>query len=123
MKCEYCDNEVPPGSARCPSCGAAVKVEPVQPQVVVAPQSPAQAAAVAGTVGVAAPKNRTVYIVLAVLLGEFGVHNFYAGNVARGVIQLVLTLVSCFWLCLPVWIWAIIEGVTTTKDARGVPFA
>ena len=26
MKCEYCENEVPAGVSRCPSCGAAVKL-------------------------------------------------------------------------------------------------
>ena len=27
MKCEYCDNPVPNGVTRCPSCGAAIKVD------------------------------------------------------------------------------------------------
>lgn len=119
MKCEYCDNEVPTGSTRCPSCGAAVKAEPQRASAVelVPPET-----ATPSVVGARAAKSRTVYIVLAILLGEFGVHNFYAGNTSRGVIQLALTLISCFWLGLFVWIWAIIEGVTTTKDATGMPF-
>ena len=31
MKCEYCDNEVPAGSAKCPACGAAAKLPPPTP--------------------------------------------------------------------------------------------
>ena len=28
----------------------------------------------------AAPKSRTAYILLAVFLGAYGIHNFYAGD-------------------------------------------
>ena len=138
MKCEYCDNEVPAGSTRCPSCGATVKAGPV-PQAPI-PQVPAaQAVPVAPVAGgyVAVqpavnvvlnvpPKSRTIYVVLAIFLGELGIHNFYAGYTGRGVAQLLISLIIGSFTCgvssLVVWIWAIIEACVVTADAKGVPF-
>ncbi len=41
-------------------------------------------------------KSRVVFVLLAVFLGAFGGHNFYAGYVKKAVIQLCITLFSCF---------------------------
>ncbi|MEY2746696.1 MAG: hypothetical protein RL112_1738 [Planctomycetota bacterium] len=80
---------------------------------------------------VAERKSRIAYILLAVLVG-FGVHNFYAGYMQRGVLQLVLwctglvgTVLCCGVgapLILGVWIWGIVEACTVALDARGAPF-
>ena len=66
-------------------------------------------------------KDRTAYVLLAVLLG-IGVHNLYAGYTTRGVIQLVAVFGSCFILWIPVWIWCIIEAIAVTEDGKGVRF-
>lgn len=69
-------------------------------------------------------KERIAYVLLGVFLGALGVHNFYAGYVGRGVAQLLITL-FLFWLVVPlvaVWIWTIVEVITVTADAKGVPF-
>lgn len=74
--------------------------------------------------GQAETKERVAYILLGVFLGCFGVHNFYAGYVGKGVAQLLITL-CLFWLFVPVvavWIWTIVEVITVTADAKGVPF-
>ena len=71
------------------------------------------------------PKERTVYILLGIFLGWFGIHNFYAGYSGRGATQLLLTLLIGWWLVLPlliITIWNIVEVCTTNKDAKGVPF-
>ena len=39
-------------------------------------------------------KKQSIYCVLALFLGGFGVHNFYAGRWKRGVAQLLLGLLS-----------------------------
>lgn len=39
-----------------------------------------------------APKNRLIYTLLAVGVGEFGIHNFYIGRRKRAWLQLVLSL-------------------------------
>ncbi len=70
------------------------------------------------------PKNRVVYILLALFLGSFGIHNFYAGYIGRGLAQLLITL-FLFWLIVPlfaVWICVIIEMIFIDKYAKGVKF-
>lgn len=69
-----------------------------------------------------APKSRLTYILLALFLGGFGIHNFYAGYNRKGLIQLLLTVVSCGLLSLVSVIWAIVDIVNVTKDANGVDF-
>lgn len=69
-----------------------------------------------------APKSRLTYILLALFLGGFGIHNFYAGYNRKGLIQLLLTVVSCGILSLVSVIWAIVDIVNVTKDANGVDF-
>lgn len=66
-------------------------------------------------------KDRVAYVLLAVLLG-CGIHNLYAGYTTKGIIQLLVSILSCGILWLFMWIWAIIEACTVTKDANGVTF-
>ncbi len=78
-------------------------------------------------------KDRVAYVLLAVFLGELGIHNFYAGYTNRAIFQLVacivgipiIALVTCgigLFLYLAIWIWNIIEACTVTQDANGVRF-
>jgi len=69
-----------------------------------------------------APKSRTVYIVLAILLGSYGIHNFYAGDKKAGLIKLLVTILTCFIGGIPMFIWAIIDAINVKKDANGVDF-
>jgi TM2 domain-containing membrane protein YozV len=67
-------------------------------------------------------RSRLTYILLGVLLGAFGGHNFYAGYTKRAVIQLLVTVLSCFFGGIISWIWAIVEVCTVTQDDDGVAF-
>ena len=69
------------------------------------------------------PKSRLVYIILALFLGGFGVHNFYAGYTRNAVIQLLLTLLLGWTgiVALVILIWVIIDIIQVTNDASGVP--
>ena len=76
-------------------------------------------------------KNRTVYILLALFIGNLGVHNFYAGRNTIAIIQLVINLCSlCTILLLPLFliihlglfVRRVVEMVTVTKDSNGVEF-
>jgi TM2 domain-containing membrane protein YozV len=67
-------------------------------------------------------KSRVVFVLLAVFLGAFGGHNFYAGYVKKGVIQLCVTLFSCFFGSLISWIWAIVEACMVDCDNDGTAF-
>lgn len=66
-------------------------------------------------------KSRGGYVVLGLLLGGLGIHNFYAGHNWRGIAQLILFLLT-FWTCFMVpviWIWVIIELLATSRDGWG----
>lgn len=69
----------------------------------------------------APPKSRAAYIIIGLLIGALGIHNFYAGHHGRGVAQLLITLLGG-WLCFPVvivWVWVIIEVIATDTDGLG----
>jgi len=68
-------------------------------------------------------KQRGVFIILGILLGGIGAHNFYANYYVRGFIQLLLTLtlMAVFFPAVGlVGIWIIIELFTTDHDAEGL---
>lgn len=67
-------------------------------------------------------KNRVVFVLLAVLLGALGAHNFYAGYTRRAVIQLCITILTCSIGGIISWIWAVIEACTVEQDDDGVEF-
>lgn len=126
MKCEYCDNPVPSGATRCPSCGAVVFVDGIQKIHIEQPatHTPVDSSYIAVRTRTQSldSKNKWVYILLGVFLGEFGIHNFYTGYIGRGVVKLLITILSfgyVFWIS---WIWAIVEICTVRIDSRGVPF-
>jgi hypothetical protein len=67
-------------------------------------------------------KNRTTFIVLGVLLGFFGAHNFYAGYKKKAIVQLCITLFSVGFAGPMTWIWAVIEVCTVDRDSDGRHF-
>jgi TM2 domain-containing membrane protein YozV len=67
-------------------------------------------------------KSRVVFVLLAIFLGAFGGHNFYAGYVKKAVIQLCITILSCFAGSFVSWIWAIVEACVVNQDDDGVAF-
>ena len=67
-------------------------------------------------------RSRLTFILLGVLLGPFGGHNFYAGYIQRAVVQLLLTVFSCFFGGIISWIWAIVEICIVKQDDDGVAF-
>ena len=67
-------------------------------------------------------KSKIAAGLLGIFLGGWGVHNFYLGNTSRGVIQIVVSLVTCG---LGAW-WGLIEGIlilcgNINTDAQGRP--
>ena len=70
-------------------------------------------------------KSGTIYLFLAFFFGFLGVHNFYAGYVWKGIIQLLMTLFSSFLMFIPlliVFIWVFLEICFVKKDAQNVLF-
>lgn len=106
MYCNHCGSPVLENAAVCVNCGVAVEGQ----------GGPVTSAAV----------SRSSYILLGVLLGLIGfpgIHNFYAGNQSRGLTQLLVTVLSCWILWLPIYIWTIVEACTVTVDAQGRPMS
>ena len=100
MFCAKCGTEMSDNALACPKCGEPMK----------------------GAVKVGG-KSRVTYVVLGLIFGVLGIHNFYAGYAGRGVVQLLISILSLGFLCWVTWIWAIIEICTVTKDGSGNSFA
>lgn len=60
-------------------------------------------------------KSKMVAGLLGIFLGGFGVHNFYLGNTNKGIIQIVVTLVTCGIGA----IWGTIEGILILVGNQG----
>ena len=70
-------------------------------------------------------KSKTAAGVFGILLGAFGVHNFYLGYNGKAIAQLLITLLSCGALSFVSAIWGLIEGImiltgSISQDANGV---
>ena len=83
MKCPYCDNDVPAGVNTCPACGANVPNN----------STPAQAAQnVQGAQQIApSGKSANTATILSCLI--VGVGQMYLGQVAKGVVMLVASII------------------------------
>jgi len=66
-------------------------------------------------------KSRGIYIILGILLGGLGIHNFYAGRYGAGAAQLIIML-TLGWFGIGiviVGIWIICELFAITEDGEG----
>lgn len=121
ISCPECSTTVSDKAASCPSCGCPIS----------APAPVVAAVAIPSPV-VTLTKSRGTYIILGLLFGAFGFHNFYSGHNLSGGIKLGLFLIafaldaitgfySAFSLVLLAIfaLWALIEIITVNSDARG----
>jgi TM2 domain-containing membrane protein YozV len=118
--CPECSTQVSDKAISCPSCGCPISAPPHASQLVAAPPV------------VTVSKSRGTYIILAIIFGAFGFHNFYSGHNVPGGIKVGLFLLalildastgfySAFSLVLLVLfeLWALVEAFVVTTDARG----
>ena len=122
MICKNCGNQMEDNAAFCTNCGTAVEAAPVVEQSAPVTATVVEQPAVAP----AAPKSKTIAVILAWFLGAFGVHNFYLGDTTKGAIKLAITVVSCGTLAIVSAYWGMAEGIMiltgkTTTDAKGNP--
>ena len=126
--CLQCGAAKGKGDKYCPNCGTAV--------------NPGQDIGLNCGIRLAAGKNsskgnsksKMTAGLLGILLGEFGVHNFYLGYTKKAVIQVCVSgaciLLSCCSAgltllgVLGMWIWGLVEGIMILngridKDAQG----
>lgn len=67
-------------------------------------------------------KSQLIYVVLALFLGAFGVHNFYANRWGRGLLQLLLTVATGLVGSVISSLWAIINIFSIETDGDGHSF-
>lgn len=70
-------------------------------------------------------KSRVAAGILAMLLGAYGVHSFYLGNTSRGLVQLLVSFLTCGFGAIVMQIWGILDGIKLldgriNTDANGV---
>lgn len=70
-------------------------------------------------------KSKIAAGIFAIVLGAFGVHNFYLGFNGKAVAQLLITVLSCGILSPISALWGVIEGIliltgSQNTDADGV---
>lgn len=74
-------------------------------------------------------KSKIAAGVLGILLGGFGIHNFYLGFNGKAIAQLLITLLSVGFLSWISAIWGLVEGILILvskpgeqwhKDAEGL---
>ena len=71
-------------------------------------------------------KSKIAAGILGILVGAFGVHNFYLGYTGKAVAQLLITVLSCGILSVVSGIWGLVEGIliltgSINVDAEGNP--
>ena len=94
--CPVCGAPVGPEDQFCSACGAATGNQKVYQGQVYSP--PRRSKLVAGLLGI--------------FVGGLGIHNFYLNKIGLGVIQIVVTLVTCGLGSL----WGFIEGILILCD-------
>jgi|SRR5215831_18461593 len=67
-------------------------------------------------------KNRMTFIILGVLLGALGAHNFYAGYTKKAAAQLCITVLTLGLASPMAWVWAVIDVSTVDADKKGIKF-
>ena len=109
MFCKYCGADAEEYKF-CPNCGAALRA--ADGNVIRGPAPAAEQEPACNVKRV----NKIAYALIAILLGDFGVHRFYAGKWFSGIMYLLF-----FWTFIP-GLLGLIEGIvalTRVDDGRG----
>lgn len=56
-------------------------------------------------------RSRAAAGILAMLLGTMGIHSFYLGNTSRGLMQLLISLLTCGVGAIVMLIWGVLDGI------------
>lgn len=126
MFCRNCGNPMDPNAAVCVKCGAAKGTGATFCPNCGEPTAPGAAVCIKCGYALSnqvnkSSKSKLVAGLLGIFLGSVGVHRFYLGYIGIGVVQIIVTLVTCGIGSL----WGFIEGIlilcgkAITTDAEG----
>lgn len=123
MYCKNCGSVMDPNASVCVTCGCAKGAGSAYCHN--CGQSTLPGASVCTSCGCALTKamgrkSKIAAGLLGIFLGGWGVHSFYLGNIKKGIIQIVVSLVTCGLGSL----WGFIEGILILcgkidRDANG----
>lgn len=123
MYCKNCGSVMDPNASVCVKCGCAKGAGTAYCHN--CGQSTLPGASVCTSCGCALTKamgrkSKIAAGLLGIFLGGWGVHSFYLGNIKKGVLQIVVSLVTCGFGAL----WGFIEGILILcgkidRDANG----
>ncbi len=70
-------------------------------------------------------RSRMAAGILAMVLGSLGIHSFYLGNTSRGIMQILISCLTCGIGAIAMEIWGIMDGLKILDgrinvDANGV---
>ena len=139
MFCKYCGKEIEEGKEVCNECASKETETKVEENVVIeepkeettnnnSTTSHTYVNTNSATTGNTNNSNKNAKSkvgagIMGILLGAFGVHNFYLGYTGKAVAQLLITVLSCGCLSPVSGIWGLIEGIMILtgdiKDANG----
>lgn len=123
MFCRNCGAQLSAGDSICYRCGAAAAgATGAPPNGYGAPANAHGAWPGHGALAPVEQKSKIVAGILGIVLGSLGVHRFYLGFVGIGLLQILVTAVTCGAGGL----WGFIEGIlllagSMDRDARGAP--
>lgn len=125
MFCKNCGKPMDPNASVCVNCGCAKNAGSAYCHN--CGQSTLPGASVCTSCGCALTKamgrkSKIAAGLLGIFLGGWGVHSFYLGNIKKGILQIVVSLVTCGIGAL----WGFIEGIlilcgNINTDANGNP--
>lgn len=116
--CTNCGQSLEEGINNCPNCGAPVSNNTTNTNNNTNNYS--------NNGNQSGPKSKMVSGILGILLGTFGVHNFYLGYTNKAVAQLLITVLSCGAFSVVSAVWGLIEGIMILTgeikvDGKGQP--
>lgn len=143
MYCKYCGHEMADDALFCAKCGTAKTIpanEPVTPKCTLCGKELANDEYFCPACGTPAPgapgsvplgyeqKSKLAAGLLGILIGAFGIHNFYLGYTSKAIAQLLIAVLSCGILSPVSAIWGLIEGIqiltgSIKTDANNVPLS
>ena len=107
--CTQCGSPISEEHAFCPYCGTSTKQH----------SAPNTTPCTAED-----PKSKLLAGLFGILLGAFGVHNFYLGFNKKAIVQLILGVLGCTTIISA--LWGLVEGImiltaANPTDANGKP--